>query len=116
MILLLSLSLMAQTAQPASSTTIQWVDMCQNQAAQGSGVNFREACACASGLIGGRTTVRQYELLGELVPGMYDPEQMPTIISSLIEQQAYTAEEITVLGQILETIQPDIDRICGPLE
>ena len=113
----LSLALLAATQEPsAASTTIQWVNMCQNQAAQGSSANFREACACATGMIGGRTTQREYHLLGELIPGMNNPQTMPDLVRTLAEDGRYSLEEISQLGQLLETLQPEIDRVCGPLE
>lgn len=117
-LLLLSLLAVVQSAPPASGpgrTTVAWVNACQTEAARSSNANVREACACTAGLMAGRMSPRQYEILGRMAPHISDPEGLVEAMREMTEQ-GYSPQEIASVGERIAGLEAEVDRVCGALE
>lgn len=73
------------------------------------------ACACASGVLSGRTTDRQFYIAGRLTPFGNDQAGMRAEIGRMIAE-GYTAEEVIEVGAIMTNSAELVTRTCTTFE
>jgi hypothetical protein len=103
----------AQTDRSGGTTA--FVNMCVARAASTAATTPEPTCACGAGVISGRMTDRQFEIMRRFAPATGDQPAMNAIARDLINE-GYTAQEIQVVGQMLVELGPLINSTCGVLE
>ncbi|MGE0740679.1 MAG: hypothetical protein AB7O98_04990 [Hyphomonadaceae bacterium] len=98
-----------------SGGTQAFVNMCVARAANAPITTPEPTCACGAGVISGRMTDRQFDIMRQLAPYTGDQPAMNNAVRNMLAQ-GYAAEEIGQVGQMLIDLGPVIQSTCAVLE
>jgi hypothetical protein len=81
----------------------------------GQGLDSPEvACGCAAGLLSGRSSDRQFHVIGRLLPFMANPDGLEAE-GERLASEGYSEEELLAVAQIIEEAIPVNDATCWSL-
>ncbi|MEM9234711.1 MAG: hypothetical protein AAGA69_10820 [Pseudomonadota bacterium] len=100
----------AAALDPAST----FVPACEAEGAKAGENNLVAAgvCGCFIGVIGGKTTPREFAAFEYIAPAIFDQSRMQSAIGSAA-QAGYSQEEILGLANAMGSLETDGMRICG---
>ncbi|MFN4185272.1 MAG: hypothetical protein ACK4M6_10835 [Hyphomonas sp.] len=98
-----------------SGPTLAFFDMCVAEFATEL-TDPGPTCACGAGVLSGKMTDLEYEILGRILP-VYDNEaDLRDAISQMTDEEGYAFEDIQATAERMEEMDGDISRTCTVLE
>lgn len=98
-----------------SGPTLAFFDVCVAEFAKEL-TDPGPTCACGAGVISGKMTDPEYEILGRVLPVYENEAGLRDVVSRMIDEEGYTMEDIRATVERMEEMDGIIDRTCAVLE
>lgn len=103
------------TVSARTATAQAFANYCASRPEARGVVNIQLHCACASGVLEGHMTERQYGIVGRLVPFMGNQPGMQAEVRTMVGE-GYNAQEVIDVGNMMTSLAPEVGDTCDSLQ